>query len=75
MLARQDNARWSKTMAEIVNLRRARKSKVRGERDRDAAANRALHGTPAHLRKAQKASVEKQTREHALHRIDRDDKH
>lgn len=31
-------------MAEIVNLRQARKRKRRDERERDAAANRLLHG-------------------------------
>jgi hypothetical protein len=31
-------------MAEIVNLRRARKAKAREEKDAEAAANRLLHG-------------------------------
>lgn len=31
-------------MAEIVNLRLARKARQRGEADRQAAANRARHG-------------------------------
>lgn len=31
-------------MAEIVNLRMARKQKARAERERAAASNRALHG-------------------------------
>jgi hypothetical protein len=31
-------------MAEIVNLRQARKRKRRDDKERDAAANRALHG-------------------------------
>jgi len=31
-------------MAEIVNLRMARKQKARAERERTAAENRALHG-------------------------------
>lgn len=30
--------------AEIVNLRKARKAKARGEKDRQAAENRVLHG-------------------------------
>jgi hypothetical protein len=31
-------------MADIVNLRRARKQKIRAEKDQDAAANRAKYG-------------------------------
>ena len=31
-------------MADIVNLRRARKAKARAEKDKTAAANRAAHG-------------------------------
>jgi hypothetical protein len=31
-------------MGEIVNLRQARKTKARGERERQAEANRAKHG-------------------------------
>lgn len=30
--------------ADIINLRRARKAKARHDKERDAAANRALHG-------------------------------
>lgn len=37
-------------MAEIVNLRRARKAKARAEKDSAAAANRAKFGEPAALR-------------------------
>lgn len=33
-------------MADIVNLRMARKRKARAEREREAAANRAAHGVP-----------------------------
>ena len=34
-------------MADIVNLRQARKKKRRDDAERDAAANRVLHGRPA----------------------------
>jgi len=37
-------------MAEIVNLRRARKAKTRDEKDKTAQANRVAHGTPKALR-------------------------
>ena len=37
-------------MAEIVNLRRARKAKERVEKDKTAQANRVAHGTPKALR-------------------------
>jgi hypothetical protein len=40
-------------MAEIINLRQARKQKTRGEKDKDAAANRAKFGrTKAEKRKS-----------------------
>ena len=32
-------------MAEIINLRRAKKAKARAEKEREASVNRALHGT------------------------------
>ena len=34
-------------MADILNLRRARKRRGRAEKERDAAANRAMHGRSA----------------------------
>jgi len=40
-------------MAEIVNLRRARKSKARGEQEKVAADNRVRHGTPKRLHASQ----------------------
>jgi hypothetical protein len=61
-------------MAEIVNLRRARKSKARDEREKAAAANRVLHGTPKHARNAAKAGNEKAVRIIEAHRIEPEDK-
>jgi hypothetical protein len=60
-------------MADIVNLRQARKDRARAERERLAAANRALHGRS----KAEKA-LEKDGRERRRafldgHRRDRPD--
>ena len=34
--------------AEIINLRRARKTKAKAEKEKTAEANRVLHGTPRH---------------------------
>ena len=47
-------------MAEIINLRQARKAKARAEKDKTAAANRVAHGTPKTLRNLTKAKAEKE---------------
>jgi len=57
-------------MAEIVNLRQARKAKARGEKAKAADANRTLHGTPKHLRKLAKARSEKSDRDLDAHKKD-----
>jgi len=57
-------------MAEIVNMRRARKSKARGEREKRAAANRAHHGTPKSARDAANADREKNARALEAHKIE-----
>ena len=49
-------------MAEIVNLRRARKAKARAERGEQAAANRLAHGTAKRVDKLTKARSEKDRR-------------
>ena len=46
-------------MAEIINLRRARKNKDRAEKDKTAQANRTLHGTPKAVRNLAEARREK----------------
>jgi len=46
-------------MAEILNLRQARKAKAKEQKDRQAQANRLLHGTPKRLRNLAKARKEK----------------
>jgi hypothetical protein len=51
-------------MAELVNLRRARKAKARAEQEAAAAENRARHGRTAHERKL--AATLEQKREHSL---------
>ncbi|ANP47241.1 DUF4169 family protein [Candidatus Viadribacter manganicus] len=45
-------------MAEIVNLRRARKQKARTEAETEAAANRLAHGQSKASRKLTKAQQE-----------------
>ena len=63
-------------MAEIVNLRRARKAKAEAEKEKTAEANRLLHGTPKHLRKlsdAQKSKTEQRLSGHRLEK-NQDDK-
>jgi hypothetical protein len=57
-------------MAEIVNLRQARKAKARDEKAKAADANRTLHGTPKHLRNLAKARSEKAARELDAHKKD-----
>ncbi len=46
-------------MAEIVNLRRARKAKVRTEKGKTAEANRIAHGAPKAQRDLAKARAQK----------------
>jgi hypothetical protein len=45
--------------AEIVNLRRARKDKVRGEREKKAADNRLAYGRSKHEKASAKAERER----------------
>lgn len=49
-------------MAEIVNLRRAKKTKAREKERKRAEANRAKHGTPKALRDAAAAEKERAAR-------------
>ena len=58
-------------MAEIVNLRRARKAANRAEKERDAAAQRVAHGTSKALGKEIEARREKAARDIEAHRIER----
>ena len=60
-------------MAEIVNLKRARKAKTRSAAERKADANRMLHGTPKAARKLAKAQGKKDRRDIDAHRLDDDD--
>ena len=57
-------------MAEIVNLRRARKEKTRAQKGKTAEANRVTHGTPKSLRDLAKARSEKSARDLEAHKKD-----
>jgi hypothetical protein len=57
-------------MAELVNLRRARKRALRQEQEQIAASNRAVHGRPKGARKLDHARAEKARRELDSHKID-----
>ena len=58
--------------ADIVNLRRARKAKARTERDKTAAANRAVFGRPKSEKV--KSEAERQRAARALEGHRRDEK-
>ena len=57
-------------MVDVINLRRARKAKARSEKEKTADANRAVHGTPKHLRDLAKAKSEKALRDLDAHKKD-----
>ena len=57
-------------MAELINLRRARKAKAKAEKDKAADANRVTHGTPKNLRDLAKARKDKAARDLDAHKKD-----
>jgi hypothetical protein len=57
-------------MAEIVNLRRARKAKARSEKDTQAAANRAKHGVARSLRDLAEARDDLTKRAAEAHKLE-----
>jgi Domain of unknown function (DUF4169) len=46
-------------MGDLINLRRARKSKLRNEKDAQASQNRAMFGRPASEKKQQAQHTER----------------
>jgi Domain of unknown function (DUF4169) len=56
-------------MAEIVNLRRARKAKERRRAETEAAANRAAFGVPKALKQEARAERELQQRRLEDHKL------
>jgi hypothetical protein len=61
-------------MGEIVNLRRAKKAKVRKQLETRAAANRAKHGTPKPVREAAAAETARAARAADSHRLEKDER-
>ena len=59
-------------MADLINLRRARKAKARAEKDKQAEANRVAHGVAKAARKLAEAKAEKAARELAAHKLEPD---
>jgi len=57
-------------MAEIVNLKRAKKARARRAADEVAAANRTQFGTPKAARKLAKAKRERDATRIESHRLD-----
>jgi hypothetical protein len=57
-------------MAELVNLRTARKQAKRRQDDGHANAQRLAHGQPKHLRKLETVQREKAKRDLDQHRIE-----
>jgi hypothetical protein len=57
-------------MADLINLRRARKAKTRADKDKTAEANRVLHGTPMPVRKLAEARTEKAKQHLAAHKLE-----
>ena len=57
-------------MAEIVNLKRAKKARARRAADEVAAANRTQFGTPKAARKLAKAKQEKEAARVDAHKLD-----
>ena len=58
-------------MAELINLKRARKAKARAEKDKTAQANRVTHGTPKALRKLSDARKDKAEQRLAGHKLEK----
>ena len=61
-------------MAEIVNLRRARKAKARAAKDSEADANRTKHGIAKPVRDLAKARAEKDRHAADAHKLDPKDR-
>ena len=60
-------------MAELINLRRAKKAKVRAEKSAQADANRAKHGVAKPVRDLAKARDAKEKRIVDAHKLDNSD--
>jgi hypothetical protein len=59
-------------MAELINLRNARRRAQRLKDEREADVSRLAHGQPKHLRDVRKAAERKSARDLDAHRLDRE---
>jgi hypothetical protein len=59
-------------MAEIINLKRARKARAKADKDKRAQANRVLHGTPKAVRNLAEACKNKADEALSSHRLKED---
>jgi len=59
-------------VADIINLRRARKAKARDAKGKEAEANRLKHGVAKSVRDLAKARADKDSRAADSHKLDRD---
>ena len=59
-------------MAELINLRNARRRAERLKKEREAGTNRLSHGQPKHVRELRKAEDRKAARELDARRLDRE---
>jgi hypothetical protein len=59
-------------MADLINLRRARKAKLKAEKSKVADANRVAHGTPTALKKLAEARAKKTEQTLSGHRLEPD---
>jgi len=60
-------------MAELINLRNARRRAERAKKEREAEANRLAHGQPKHVRALRKAEERKAARDLDARRLERED--
>ena len=60
-------------MADLINLRTARKQAQRRRAEQDAASNRLAHGCPKSKRKLERSRSDKIERDLDAHRIDSGD--
>jgi hypothetical protein len=60
-------------MAELINLRNARRRAERLKKEREADANRLAHGLPKAARELRKAEERKARRDLEAHRRERED--
>jgi hypothetical protein len=58
-------------MAEIVNLTKARKARAKVDKDKTAAANRVLHGTPKAVRNLAEARKDKADGTLSSHKLEK----